>query len=489
MDGAGSKWTYSNNTFIGYSGIGNLNITNGGNVSGKEYVYIGYNSGSTGTVTVDGAGSKWTNSNKLYVGYSGIGYLNITNGGNVPASTDGEYIGYSSGSTGTVTVDGAGSKWTYSDEFYVGYNGVGNLNITNGGYVSGKEYSYIGYNSGSTGTVTIDGSDSKWTNTALRVGYNGKGIITQTGGTISVTGVSLGYYSSGKGTYNLNGGTLILKSLYKGEGTAEFNFGGGTLQAGKDFSSKMPITLTSVNGDANVNTNSYTVTLSGGLSGVGGLNKTGTGTLITSGNYSGNTTITAGTLALRSEYNYNSLSYTPLIDVKYGATFDVSVNTYGFILGGSAAQSLRGNGTVKCRVIAADYGIIEPGESVGILTFTGNLTLNPGARLLFDLAAPEASDKISMPSSTLYLNDQQFADFTFHPLGGFGVGDYLLIDAGAIQGSLGENRSGPIGDYRGTLSTSGNDLILTVVVPEPAAWLLLAPALLGAFLCRLGVRP
>ena len=76
------------------------------------YGYIGCTSGSTGTVTVDGTGSTWTNSGDLYVGYYGNGTLNITGGGAV-SNTNG-YIGYNSGSTGTVTVDGTGSKWTNS---------------------------------------------------------------------------------------------------------------------------------------------------------------------------------------------------------------------------------------------------------------------------------------------------------------------------------------------------------------------------------------
>ena len=47
--------------------------------------YVGYNTGSTGTVTVSGSASKWTNYDGLYVGYSGSGSLAITNGGSVAA--------------------------------------------------------------------------------------------------------------------------------------------------------------------------------------------------------------------------------------------------------------------------------------------------------------------------------------------------------------------------------------------------------------------
>ena len=103
--------------------------------------YIGFDAGSTGTVTVDGTGSSWTNSSLLYAGYSGTGTLTIQNGGAV-SNTIG-YIGVNSGSTGTVTVDGAGSSWTNTGTLYVGNSGTGTLTIQNGGAVS-NTFGYIG---------------------------------------------------------------------------------------------------------------------------------------------------------------------------------------------------------------------------------------------------------------------------------------------------------------------------------------------------------
>ena len=73
--------------------------------------------GSTGTVTVDGAGSTWTNAGELSVGGRGNGTLNILNGGSV-SNTLGA-IGYEDGSTSTATVDGTGSAWTNSGQLYV----------------------------------------------------------------------------------------------------------------------------------------------------------------------------------------------------------------------------------------------------------------------------------------------------------------------------------------------------------------------------------
>ena len=147
--------------------------------------------------------------------------------------------------------------------------------------------------------VTLDGSSSNWTNSGdLALGVMGTGGVTQTGGTNSVAGtLLLGYDTTGTGTYNLNGGTLILHSLAKNAGMATFNFGGGTLQASNDFTCSLPMNLTGTGGDANVDTAGYAVTLSGNLSGSGGLSKLGAGTLTLTGpNAYGWTRVNAGTL-------------------------------------------------------------------------------------------------------------------------------------------------------------------------------------------------
>ena len=255
------------------------------------------------TVAVDGPGSKWTNSGYLYVGYYGYGgdaTLNITNGGAV-SNTYG-YIGAGGAAANTVTVDGAGSKWTNTFSLYVGRSGgTGTLNIANGGAVSNTS-GCVGYDSGSTGMVTISGAGSTWTNNgSLYVGSQGTGTVTQTGGTNTVAGaLYLGRYSTGSGTYALNGGVLVLSALSGGSGTAAFNFGGGTLRANAAFSSTLPMALTGTGGNANIDTADYAVTLSGQLAGPAGLNKLGAGTLTLSGanTYNGLTTVNAGVLDL-----------------------------------------------------------------------------------------------------------------------------------------------------------------------------------------------
>ena len=71
--------------------------------------FLGYNGGSTGTATVDGAGSTWTNSFNLFVGYLGTGMLTIANGGTV-STASGMQIAAFAGSTGTLNIGAASGQ-------------------------------------------------------------------------------------------------------------------------------------------------------------------------------------------------------------------------------------------------------------------------------------------------------------------------------------------------------------------------------------------
>ena len=63
----------------GYSGTGTMSISDASIVESNKG-YIGYKSGSTGLVSVNGSGSSWANSSELYIGKEGNGTLEITGG-------------------------------------------------------------------------------------------------------------------------------------------------------------------------------------------------------------------------------------------------------------------------------------------------------------------------------------------------------------------------------------------------------------------------
>ncbi|MBN2580810.1 MAG: autotransporter-associated beta strand repeat-containing protein [Pirellulales bacterium] len=176
----------------------------------SDDAYLGYNSVSSGTATITGAGSTWTNNGSLSVGESGSGTLNIEAGGQV--SSYSAYLGGYQFSSGTTTVTGSDSMWTINSDFRVGASGSGMLYIEAGGEVisgNGSYYNYLGYNTGSTGTVTVTGNDSKWTinGYGLYIGYGGNGTLNiEAGGqVINSGGCQMGTYSNSTGTVTVTG--------------------------------------------------------------------------------------------------------------------------------------------------------------------------------------------------------------------------------------------------------------------------------------------
>jgi T5SS/PEP-CTERM-associated repeat protein/autotransporter-associated beta strand protein len=163
VSGPGSTWTTSAYLYVGETGPGTLQITDGGALSVPggyyDYTYIAANPGSSGVVTVSGSGSTWTNSGYISVGTAATGAVTITGGGVVSNDHD-AYIGDGYGGAGTATVSGSGSSWTVGGFLVVGNQGTGTLLIENGGNVSGSYIGLIGEQPGSAGTVTVSGTGS-----------------------------------------------------------------------------------------------------------------------------------------------------------------------------------------------------------------------------------------------------------------------------------------------------------------------------------------
>ena len=177
---------------IGENGAGKLTIRDGGHLQSLDAelgVVLGYTSGSEGTVTVDGVGSLWDllGGTGLVVGNGGTGKLEVSDGGKVVA-TFGGVLGFDQGVLGTATVDGVGSEWNVSSSYlYVGNMGTGSLVVSHGGKVTSGTGS-LGVNQGSEGTVTIDGVgsggvSSMWNmSSTLSVGVEGTGTLSVVNG-------------------------------------------------------------------------------------------------------------------------------------------------------------------------------------------------------------------------------------------------------------------------------------------------------------------
>ncbi len=190
-------------------------------------------------------------------------------------------------------------------------------------------------------------------------------------------------------TINLNGGTLTVGNLTMSlaGGPATINLNGGILKANNNNTSFFPaisgLTAKVTTGGAKINDNGLAITIgeplthdSGlGSTADGGLIKLGSGTVTLTGanTYTGNTTISAGTLAFSGS---GSIANSAVIAVSGGSTIlDVSGVTGGYTL--AAAQTLSGIGAVAGAVTTAPGAMLNAGNgSVGTLTFNTNLTLN-----------------------------------------------------------------------------------------------------------------
>jgi T5SS/PEP-CTERM-associated repeat protein len=217
-----TTWDSSTTAYVGGTSEGAVEITGGDEITSGEG-YIGYSSGSTGDVTIDGAGSLWRTG--LYVGESGTGTISIANGGQVTSS--GYQIGHLSGSTGTVTVDGADSMlWSPSSlqPIYIGNSGSGTLNIINDGHAAAQSDGYLGYSAGSAGEVNVDGTNSRWSLNAVYVGHAGGGSINiSNGGFVGSSSCIMGNEPGTTGAVTLDAGAFFNSGLYIG------NYGSGTL--------------------------------------------------------------------------------------------------------------------------------------------------------------------------------------------------------------------------------------------------------------------
>src|ERR1039457_1102082 len=149
--------------------------------------------------------------------------------------------------------------------------------------------------------------DLNGNNLWIGLGDNGvtdTGVVNQVSGLINnVYGLQVGAFRSfGYGVYTLSGGSIYIggNGIQTVSGKYAINLGGGTVGAQASWSSSLNMTLTGSNGPVTFDTAGNAITLSGALSGNGGLIVTNGGTLDLSGTntYTGDTTVNAATLEL-----------------------------------------------------------------------------------------------------------------------------------------------------------------------------------------------
>jgi len=350
---------------LGQSGTGTLLITNG-TFSLTQGANLGVNAGDLGLAVISGPNSFWNADGGVTVGVNGSGTMSITGGARVIAPGF-NTIGQNDNSRGAVTVSGTGSTWdSVGNSIFVanGTNSVGSLRVEDGAFVAGSNL-FIAYSEGSNGTVI------------------------QTGGTVTAPQLD---FVSGTGTYRLEGG--VLQSAYMQQYTPNvytFELASGTIQAyaGNPLTAALNATLRAGT-ISTIDTNGVAGTWSGTLSGAGGLNKAGAGTLTLSANntYSGNTTLTRGGLLFGSNTAIGTGTLTVLGNTTFGATggartiannIVIDPGFTGTVTGNAISLTL--NGTISG---AGGLAKVNSGTLTlsGSNTYSGNTTLNAGALFL-----------------------------------------------------------------------------------------------------------
>ena len=326
---------YSNNAAATLTSNAGSTLNLGGGATNSQYTFNG-----AGTVNITGGGYQ------ANIGGVNVSAFNLT-GGTIdyqPGSNAGLTIGNAAGrnvvatvsTAGTLTLNNTSTNTGSTTPFIAIGNNTNNttntttLRVQSGGTVNaaitGSRAGEIRIsNSGNAnglldvqgGSVNV-GIGSTNTTTGIYLFVNGatagySSSFTQSGGTVNTRAIQFGgtagtYDAAATASLALSGGELYVGAggITKGSGATNLaptiTLAGGTLGAAAAWSSSMDVTLGTAGGGVTVKAASSTgtagdITLSGILSGSGGIVKTGAGTLTLSGNNTFNgLTIKEGTV-------------------------------------------------------------------------------------------------------------------------------------------------------------------------------------------------
>lgn len=345
--------------------------------------------------------------------------------------------------------------------------------VQHGGTIVANNEIRVGHWPGETSSYTLGGGTFRLTSSSgafggysesagmLNLGVDGTGLFIQTGGVASAEGILLDARADTAGTdvFALEGGTFnlgyrgIVSGNYNNNASIAILLGGGTIAAQTNWSSSKAMTLTGTNGAITIDSGVHAVTLSGVLSGTGGLTKAGTGSLTLSAptnTYTGPTTVANGSLLANGLFGAGAVA----------------------VQGGGR---LKGTATFPGAGSVASNAILEPGSvAAGRLTL-GSLAVGAGAAFnVFSGGTASLVNVTSTDGLTLPVAGTATVSLLSLPSGS---GPFTVIDyAGTVQGgTVAANLAAAPTPPRATLTLTDNvpnsSVDLTVVsLGESIKW-------------------
>ncbi|MCU0792699.1 MAG: autotransporter-associated beta strand repeat-containing protein, partial [Opitutaceae bacterium] len=325
-----------------------------------------------GTFDVSGGG-RWTNTQRINVGDGAYGQLDIRTGGEVRSAD--LWVGLSGVSGGALNLDGGVLDLT------------GVLTLGNG-LLSGQ--------------LTVAGANSLVEATTVRLQAVSVGTVH--GGTVRAVDLSMRDDSA----FFLNGGVLEVATVRSEGGSPAFNLNGGVLRgAGGILFDDFPAFAVSLGGWGTIET-AEDIPAESNMSGVGGLVKTGPGTLSLSraNTYLRGTSVRGGTLRLRTG---GSIAHETAFEPGVGELVVADLAGDSATLQIDAGAAARAHSTFAGRAAGA----------------TGTVRLEGGVLATRQLAEGNGTGAVRWNGGTLRLTADQPALFS-----GFETGDLTLETGG-----------------------------------------------------------